>query len=197
MSGRYSYGHIKALIDRVERVENKNVRAAWIETVSEGTAGVLTPPTGATIIKNQWGPGLNGITTTMEFGKPTYETPLDADGNMVTVELHSDGEWKLNGVPLQMPIGVIYFYTCRLQDFKSHLSLGEVKSSGGTLEIDDLEVYGTITGPTVNRLEDEIDAIRDDLDILIEAVNRLQPGLLHKITTEEEESAGATILRIG
>ncbi|KKK56805.1 hypothetical protein LCGC14_3060820, partial [marine sediment metagenome] len=186
--GRYSYGHIQALTDRIERVENKNVRAAWIETVSEGTTGVLTPPPGGTILKNQWGPGLNGVTTTLEYGKPTFQTPLDEDGNMVTIELHSDGEWKLSGWPLQMPIGIIYIYTCKLQDFKSHLSLGEVETSSGTLEVDELEVYGVITGPTVNRLEDELDAIRDDLDIVIEAINRLQPGLLHKIGSEEESS---------
>lgn len=197
MSGRYSYGHIQALKDRVERVENKNVRAAWIETISEGTEGRITPPTGATIIKNQWGPGINGVTTTLEYGKPTFETPVDAEGNMVLAELHSDGEWTLSSKPLQMPIGIIYIYTCRLQDFKSHESLGEVRTSGGTLEVDDLEVYGVMTGPTINRLEDEIDAIRDDLDIMIEAINRLAPGLLQKISGETDESVGATILKVG
>lgn len=194
---RYSYGHIQALKDRVERVENKNVRAAWIESISEGTTGILTPPEGATIIKNQWGPGLNGVTTTLEFGKPTYQTPVDADGNMVTVELHADGEWTLSSKPLQMPIGIIYIYTCRLQDFKGHKSLGEVRTSSGVLEVDDLEVYGVITGPTINRLEDEIDAIRDDLDIVIEAINRLAPGLLQKVTGEIDESVEATIIKVG
>lgn len=198
MSGRYNYGHVKALIDRVERVEQKNVRAAWYGTISQGTMGRITPPQGATIIKNQWRPGQTGITTAMAFGKPTFQTPVDADGNKVLVELHSDGEWKLSGRPDIYPIGIIYVYTCKLQDFRSQYSLGEVTTSSGTLEVDDLEVYGNIVGPTINRLEDEIDAIRDDLDIVIEAINRLAPGLLQKICTEEEDSsAGATILRVG
>lgn len=194
---RYSYGHIQALTDRIGRVENKNVRAAWIETVSEGTAGRITPPARATIIKNFWGPGLNGVTTTLEYGKPTYQTPVDENGRRVLVELHSDGEWKLTGKPLQMPIGIIYIYTCKLQDYKSYESLGEVSVSGGTLEVDELEVYGAIMGPTINRLEDEIDAIRDDLDIMIEAFNRLAPGLLQKVSGEIDEPEKATILRIG
>ena len=113
MAGRYNFTTKTRIIDeRLSRLENKHVTATWFERVGNRTGGTLTPPHNSEIVLDTWDEGIDAVTSEIgEDGKPTFVSPKDLDGKILTVTLDIDGNWKLSGTPRKFPIAIIYVYS--------------------------------------------------------------------------------------
>jgi hypothetical protein len=110
-------GDVSTLESSVIALEDKYVKATWFETINSGTSGTLTPPTGGTIMLDQWSAGVDCVTSTISGELPTYQSPLTAGGVIVTGTLDSLGNWSLSGTPSPYPVALIYVYKSKLTDF--------------------------------------------------------------------------------
>lgn len=107
------------------------IKATYFATISSGTtSGTITKPAGtnATLIMDEWGTDTDAILSTMENGKPTFESPRDASGNIITTTFDTSGNYTFSGTPSPAADhALIYVYTAPLSDFLSSESLFETE----------------------------------------------------------------------
>jgi len=99
--------------------------AVWFAAVAEGTTGSLSAPAGGTLAADQWPEGVDALATELDAaGRPTWTTPREADGSLVTATLNvATGAWELSGTPASYPVGVVFAYTIAVADFDSDYAL--------------------------------------------------------------------------
>ncbi len=90
------------------RIQEGSVHATYIEQLDSGTAGALVPPNGALIVLNQWDEEIDAVLSA-DGGGPTFESPVDAGGQAVTVSLDAAGNWSFSARPTRYPVHLIYF----------------------------------------------------------------------------------------
>jgi|1_EtaG_2_1085319.scaffolds.fasta_scaffold00140_40 hypothetical protein len=87
--------------------------------ISAGTAGTLAAiPATATIQQDEFGDaGTAVLSTVTGGGKPTYETPLDTNGDAITVgSLNGAGDWVTTDTYAD-PVVLIYKFTITLENY--------------------------------------------------------------------------------
>jgi hypothetical protein len=113
----------------IKAVEDRYVRLLWFEEISEGTSGTISPPTGGTIVLDQWAAGIDAITSTITSGyNPSYESAQDVDGTIITATLDGNGHWAISGTPSAYPIAILYVYDVKLINIDRTKSLVEMET---------------------------------------------------------------------
>ncbi len=90
-------------------IEEGLVRATYIELISTGTSGTITPPNSARIILDQWDEEIDAVVSASDNGTPTFEAPRGAGNEVVTTSFDTNGNWSLSARPARYPIHLIYF----------------------------------------------------------------------------------------
>jgi hypothetical protein len=116
--------------------------ATWYHTVSSGTSGTVTIPSGGTIVLNRFAEAGDALATTLNgSGDPKWQTPQTAGGADITATLDGDGNYTLSGTPSSYPIGIIFTYRVSgdnydlTKDFNAAPFLGDgVGANGSRIE---------------------------------------------------------------
>jgi hypothetical protein len=121
----------KAVRDAIDTLGDKTIKATYFATVASGTtSGTITKPAGtnATLVMDEWGTDTDALVSTMENGKPTFESPVAAGGTVITTTFNTAGEYVFSDTPSPAADhALIYVYTCKLSDFLSSESLFETE----------------------------------------------------------------------
>ena len=112
-------------------VGDKYVKATWFDTAASGTvSGTITKPADnkpeVAFIMDEWGSDTDALVSTMANGKPTFKSPVNASGSIITTTFNLAGEYAFSDTP--SPAGdhaVIYVYKCYLKNFDIDESLFE------------------------------------------------------------------------
>jgi hypothetical protein len=106
-----------ALEARVTTLENVVNEYEIYYSVSSGTTGSVTIPTGSAIVAAQYG-SANGIAVTTDAsGRPTDNAAKTSGGSVITVTLTtSTGAYTLSGTPSAYPIAIVYQVSCLAKD---------------------------------------------------------------------------------
>src|SRR3990167_6292595 len=125
---RYKYDDVT---DRLTALEDKYVKVTWFERVSSGTSGSLSLPTGASVVLNEWQAGIDAVTTQLDpvdaTGYPTFTSPEDSGGALITTTLDGDGNYVWSGKPSEYPIGIIYVYIVKFANFDKTYCIGGIE----------------------------------------------------------------------
>ena len=103
-------------------VNTKTVKATYFAEIGSGTtAGQVTKPAGAgadvNFIMDEWGTGTDALLSTIENGKPTFKSPVDAGGNTITTTFDTAGDYSFSATPDPAAVhALIYVYTCYIQN---------------------------------------------------------------------------------
>ena len=117
-----------ALGARVSALENEHVKARWFYEIGTGTSGTITPPSGGTILLDQWGMGVDAVVSTVTHGMPPdFVLARTAGGVVISATLDVEGNWTLSGTPAAYPVALIYAYQVKFKDFDAAYSLVEGK----------------------------------------------------------------------
>lgn len=114
-----------------ENVSEKYVKATYFEIVASGvTSGTITKPASngpdVSFVMDSWGTDTDALVSTMAGGKPTWKSPVDSGGSVISTTFNTSGEFAFSGTP--SPAGdhaVIYVYKCYLKNFDADESLFE------------------------------------------------------------------------
>ena len=112
---------------RITALEDKYFRVPWYVEVTTGTTGTITPPTGGTIVLNQWSGSVSAKSSTITVSeKPTGIPAKTSAGADITVTISTTGSWALSGTPSAYPIAIIYYYDVKLFNFNKAYSLDTI-----------------------------------------------------------------------
>ena len=122
----------------VQELGDTYVRFLWYQEISSGTSGTITPPTGGTIVLDQWAAGIDAVTSKIgETGqRPSFESAKDASGNIITATLDGSGNWTISGTPSAYPIAICYVYDVKLSQADRTKSLEELETDQGLKKTD-------------------------------------------------------------
>ena len=130
------------IIDSINDLENTNVKCTWFENIASGTSGTITPPTGATILLDQWAAGVDVLVSGIASGVPTFKNVLDTEGAIITGTLDAAGAWTISGTPDNgYPISLIFVYRVALSDFDQAYCLDTASLEG----VNSLSLLGQLT----------------------------------------------------
>jgi hypothetical protein len=120
-----------SIIDAIDGLENTNVKCTWFESVGSGLSGTITPPSGSTILLDEWSAGIDVLVSKIDTGVPTFEPVLDDEGTIVTGTLDAAGNWTISGTPGDgYPISLIYVYRVALENLNSIYCLSAAQLEG-------------------------------------------------------------------
>jgi hypothetical protein len=143
------------LTDAITALEDINVKVAWYESISTGTSGVITPPTGGTIALNEFAAGVDILVSGEVSGTPNFEPVLDTEGVEITGTLDASGNWTISGVPADgYDISLIYIYRTAFTDFDYTKCLNTAMVEGPAT----LEFLGKLTNELTGFTEEGVDA---------------------------------------
>ncbi len=135
---------------RVTALEAKNVRALWFAEISSGASGTITPPTGGTIILDQWAAGIDAVTSTLTTTRnPTFESAKTSAGVIITATLDVAGAWTISGTPSAYPIAILYVYDVAFTSFDKTKSLVEIETDQG-LKTTDSPTFAGLTDSSLS-----------------------------------------------
>lgn len=113
-------------------LEEKNVTALWYASIASGTTGQITTPTGATIILDSFGDGVDSLTSKIGIdGLPNWESPTTSIGTVVSATMDGSGNYTLSGSPSTYPFALVYRYSCKLKNFDYLKSLEFAEQTNG------------------------------------------------------------------
>ena len=101
----------------VENLEGKNVRTTRFFTISSGTSGTITIPTGNTIILDDFGDGVDALVTPSSGGRPSNSSARTAGGIAIATTFDAAGNYVLSGTPVAYPICLVYRSRISLKDY--------------------------------------------------------------------------------
>lgn len=147
-----SHGPDVTLTARITALEDKYVKALWYAEISSGTSGTITPPTNGTIVLDEWGAGVDAVTSTISTGThPDFISVKTAAGVVVTATLAANGAWTISGTPSAYPIAIVYAYEIKLINFDRTKSLYEEQFTQGLSPSDSPTFLGlTLSGLTAS-----------------------------------------------
>ena len=112
---------------RITSLEDTYVRACWFEEIASGTSGTLTLPTGGGVVLNQWEGGVDALASKISSSWPSFESPVNAGGTVITATLDTSGNWGLSDTPSSYPVAIIYIYRVKLVSFNDTYSMFEAE----------------------------------------------------------------------
>ena len=113
--------------DRITNLEDRYMKCAWYVTVHAGTMGTITPPTGGTLVMNQWPGSISAKSSTITAGQiPTLTGAQNAGGDPITITMSSTGAWALSDTPSAYPIAIIYTYKIKLYQYDPDYAMLQV-----------------------------------------------------------------------
>jgi hypothetical protein len=152
------------IINAINDLENTNVNCTWFESVASGTSGTITPPTGGTILLDQWSAGVDVLVSGISSGVPDFKSVIDTEGAIITGTLDSAGAWTISGTPGDgYPISLIFLYRVALSDFNYAYCLESAVVEG----VNTLSLLGDLG----NELSGFPDDYRDQSTIAINALD--------------------------
>jgi len=173
---------LSAIMGRVNAIEVKKVKATFFATIGGGTeTGTVSKPAGAgedvDFVMDEWGTGTDALLSTLANGKPTFRSPEDGEGNVITTTFNAAGEFTFSGTPDPADaVALVYVYTCLLGNFVVSESLLETElldwvkphAESHVDGIDDVRdatasVKGLATAAQIGKL-DGIEALADVTD---------------------------------
>jgi hypothetical protein len=133
-------------------LEDKYVRVSWFHEIAAGTSGAITIPPGGTVVLDAFAGGVDALSSTMENGYPTWDSPLTASGSVVAATLDSVGNYTLSATPSAYPVALIYQYRVSLANVDETKMLGSSQADTYQgLSPDDAPKFAglTLSGPEV------------------------------------------------
>jgi len=124
---------LSAIMGRVNAIEIKKVKATFFATIGAGaTSGTVSKPAGAgadvDFVMDEWGTATDALLSTLANGKPTFRSPEDSEGNIITTTFNTAGEFSFSGTPDPADaVALVYVYTCLLGNFVVSESLFETE----------------------------------------------------------------------
>lgn len=88
-------------------------------SISSGTSGNLTKPSGSTILLNTFGAGADCIITGEASSLPNYEHARASDNTIITGTLDTAGAWTISSAPAGYNICLVYEVVQSFLDFDS------------------------------------------------------------------------------
>lgn len=114
-------------------IDQKKLKTTFFATITSGTtSGTVTKPAGAgadvDFIMDEWGTVTDALVSTIENGKPTFKSPVDAGGNTITTTFDAAGAFAFSATPSPAADhALIYVYTCYLKNFNVAEALWETE----------------------------------------------------------------------
>ena len=112
---------------RITSLEDTYVRACWFEEIASGTSGTLTLPTSGSVVLNQWEGNMDALASKISSSWPSFESPVNAGGTVITAMLDASGNWTLSDTPSSYPVAIIYIYRVKLVSFDDAYSMFEAE----------------------------------------------------------------------
>jgi hypothetical protein len=102
---------LTTLSTRATNLETHALKVAYFASVN-ASSGAITPPTGATILLNEFQAGISAYVSTIVNGQPTGIFPKTAGGVEVDVtSFDALGNYVLTGTPSAYPVALIYKFS--------------------------------------------------------------------------------------
>jgi len=107
------------LEERLEKLENNVYKATYFEIIdiSAATTGSIAIPQGATVLEEEF-EGRAVITQLNPEGYPNGEASLDGNGDIITANMDTYGNWVSSG-NYANPIGLVYQLSILAKDFQN------------------------------------------------------------------------------
>jgi hypothetical protein len=116
-------GSDPSLEARVTALEDAQIKSTYFQVVS-AASGTITPPPQGTILLDQFADSIDALVSEINSeGYPTFQTPLDEDGNYLVTTLDENGEYILSGTPTD-DVAIIYVYRIARKYFDISFSIG-------------------------------------------------------------------------
>lgn len=123
--------------EEFETISELYVKATYFEIIASGTtSGTVSKPAGGgadvSFVMDEWGTATDALVTTMDGGKPTFRSPVDAGGNPITTTFDTDGNFSFSGTPVpSAQHAVVFVYKCFLKNFNADESIFETEIGAG------------------------------------------------------------------
>lgn len=124
---------LSTLLGRINALEVKKIKTTFFATISGGTtSGTISKPAGAgsdvDFVMDEWGTATDALVSTLAGGKPTFRSPEDSSGNVITTTFNTAGEFVFSATPDPADaVALVYVYTCLLENFDVAESLLETE----------------------------------------------------------------------
>lgn len=106
-------GDVTSLDGRVTAIEDTQIKILYYEEIDgTTTSGQISPPTGATILFDQWANGEDAVVSNIVDGKPNYLST-----NVTVDSLDSNGNYTLSGTLGTNPAAFIYWILVPIVNF--------------------------------------------------------------------------------
>jgi len=104
------YDTIDAINNEVNLLNGRTIQHKYYEVVSGASSGnTVAKPTNATIELNRFGSSGDAILSTVDGNSiPTWESPRDAGGSIVTASIIADGTYTFSSTPTDSNVAIIY-----------------------------------------------------------------------------------------
>lgn len=123
----------QATREALNAIDQKKLKSTYFATIASGTtSGTITKPAGAgadvDFIMDEWGTATDALVSTIENGKPTFKSPVNAAGNTITTTLDTSGNYAFSDTPSPAAShALIYVYTCYIKNFSVAEALWETE----------------------------------------------------------------------
>lgn len=107
-------------LDALLDILNANEKViTYYEVVSAASSGnAVNVPASGTILLDRFGSSKDAILSRIDGNNiPTYESPSDASGNVVTASLALDGTYLFSTTPVDTDVAIIYVFKILTQDY--------------------------------------------------------------------------------
>ena len=137
----------------------QDVKAIWFETIGSGTtSGTVSKPAGAgtdvSFVMDEWGTATDALVSTINEGKPTYQSPVDASGDPITTTFNTSGEYTFSGTPVPAAAhALIYVYICDFQNYVTTEALTGMELVGDAVVGSDFDATSFLYATTKNNPE--------------------------------------------
>jgi len=117
--------------EALNAIDQKKVKSTYFATITSGTtSGQITKPAGAgadvDFIMDEWGTATDALLSTIENGKPTFKSPVNAGGSPITTTFDTAGNYTFSDTPSPASdTFLVYVYSCYLKNYNIAESLFE------------------------------------------------------------------------
>jgi len=107
------------LQESINTLNNHETLITYFEVVAGASSGnQVTVPTNGTIVLDKFGASKDAILSTVDGnGNPTWESPRDAGGNIITTSMALDGTYVFSGTPVDANVTIVYVFKIKVVDW--------------------------------------------------------------------------------